>query len=275
MGDSVKQVLVNPSPTVSLVQNLITVCSGSDTVLRVQNPVTGVTYNWYTVATGGTPVATNQTSLTLTNITAAASYWVEAVSTGCVSAQRTKADINILPQLATPVVTVSSATPNTITFTWQGVAGATYQVSVDNGVTWITPSTGASGTTHVVTGLPPFQEVKLLVRAIGAIACQMSANGEATGRTISSEVYIPNSFSPNGDGLNDRLLVYGNGVKEMQMVVFNQWGEKIFETRNQASGWDGTYKGKAQPSGVYMYVSKITLFDGAVIEKKGAINLIR
>jgi gliding motility-associated-like protein len=58
-------------------------------------------------------------------------------------------------------------------------------------------------------------------------------------------------------------------------MVFNQWGEKIHESRDQRRAWDGMYKGKLQPAGVYMYVSRIVLKDGTVIQKKGSINLIR
>lgn len=96
-----------------------------------------------------------------------------------------------------------------------------------------------------------------------------------TGRSLPDQIYIPNSFSPNGDGLNDRLLVYGYTIRDMQFAVFNQWGEKIFESYAQNTGWDGMYKGKAQPSGVYIYVAKFTLKDGSTVEKKGTINLVR
>ncbi len=58
-------------------------------------------------------------------------------------------------------------------------------------------------------------------------------------------------------------------------MVFNQWGEKLFETADQNRGWDGTHSGKPQPSGVYMYVCRMILADGTRIDKKGAINLIR
>ena len=58
-------------------------------------------------------------------------------------------------------------------------------------------------------------------------------------------------------------------------MVFNQWGEKITESTNQNNVWDGTFKGKAQPSGVYMYVSEITLNTGEKIIRKGSINLVR
>jgi hypothetical protein len=58
-------------------------------------------------------------------------------------------------------------------------------------------------------------------------------------------------------------------------MVFNQWGEKLSESTNKANVWDGKQGGKLQPSGVYMYVTRIVLRDGTVINKKGSINLIR
>ncbi|MES2620716.1 MAG: gliding motility-associated C-terminal domain-containing protein, partial [Bacteroidota bacterium] len=58
------------------------------------------------------------------------------------------------------------------------------------------------------------------------------------------EVFVPNSFSPNGDGNNDEWLVYGEGIKSVDLKIFNRWGEKVFETDNQFEGWDGTSKGE-------------------------------
>jgi gliding motility-associated-like protein len=113
------------------------------------------------------------------------------------------------------------------------------------------------------------------VRAKGAAVCQVSASLPVTQKTRPDQIYIPNSFTPNGDGLNDMLLVYGYTIRNLRFMVFNQWGEKIFESNNQASGWNGTYRGKAQPSGVYMYVCQLTLLDGTTQVKKGSINLVR
>jgi gliding motility-associated-like protein len=89
------------------------------------------------------------------------------------------------------------------------------------------------------------------------------------------QLFIPNAFTPNGDGLNDVLRVYGNGIQQIRFMVFNQWGEKLFETTSLAEGWDGTQNGKPQPTGVYMYVCQITMDDGRQTVKKGAVNLIR
>lgn len=163
-----------------------------------------------------------------------------------------------------------------VTFSWTAVPGAlSYEVSTNAGGTWSTPSSGATGLTHTVTGLRPLTDVTLVVRAIGAASCQVSASLPLTQKTRPDQIYIPNSFTPNGDGLNDILLVYGYTIKNVRFAVFNQWGEKIFESTNQASGWNGTYRGKMQPSGVYMYVCQLTLNDGSTQVKKGSINLVR
>jgi gliding motility-associated-like protein len=61
----------------------------------------------------------------------------------------------------------------------------------------------------------------------------------------------------------------------MRMMIFNQWGVKVFETNDYTAGWDGTYKGKPQPVGVYVYVATLQLTDNTTVTKKGTLNLIR
>jgi gliding motility-associated-like protein len=123
-----------------------------------------------------------------------------------------------------------------------------------------------------VTGLQPVQTVTLLVKVKG---CEEKISVPVSAITLTDGIYIPNAFSPNGDGLNDVLMVYGAIIREVHFMVFNQWGEKVFESNSQSRGWDGFFKNKAQPSGVYMYICKLRLLDGSEIEKKGAVNLIR
>jgi trimeric autotransporter adhesin len=136
---------------------------------------------------------------------------------------------------------------------------------------------GATGLTHTVTGLQPATEVRLRVRAIGVIACQTSTSADVTGRTRIDQIFIPNAFTPNNSGPveNNTWKIYGYSIREMHVMIFNQWGEKLFETRNQSQGWDGTHRGKVQPSGVYVYVVRLTLLDGTTQTRKGSINLIR
>lgn len=66
-------------------------------------------------------------------------------------------------------------------------------------------------------------------------------------------IYVPAAFTPNGDHTNDVFYVYGNGLIEFNLLIFNRWGEKIFESNDISKGWDGKVKGKAVPEGVYSY----------------------
>jgi gliding motility-associated-like protein len=272
IGDTTIPVTVNAAPAVTLVDDSITVCAGSDVTFEVQNPDAGVTYNWYDALTGGTVIGSGNT-LTIPAINNTATYYVEGVKAGCTGEARTKAVVTVFPLLVTPVVEVDSVGVNLIRFKWAAVPNATgYEVSTDDGASWNIPSSGETGLTHTVTGLQPVQSVTLIVKAKG---CEDKLSAPATGKTLPDGVFIPNAFSPNGDGLNDLLRVYGYIIKDIHFMIFNQWGEKVFETNTQSRGWDGMYKGKAQPSGVYIYVCKLQLTDGTVVDKKGAINLIR
>ena len=272
IGDTTLPVTVNAAPAVALVKDSLTVCAGSNVTFDVQNPDADATYNWYSAATGGTPLGSG-TSLTIPNITATGSYYVDAVKDGCTGASRKRAFVTVFPQLTTPVAQIDTIGVNMIRFKWAAVPNATgYEVSIDAGSNWTQPSSGPNGLTHTVSGLQPAQEVTLIVKAKG---CEDKISAPVSGKTLPDGIFIPNAFSPNGDGLNDVLRVYGYIIKDIHFMIFNQWGEKVFETNTQTRGWDGVYKGKAQPSGVYIYVCKLQLTDGTMVEKKGAINLIR
>lgn len=88
-------------------------------------------------------------------------------------------------------------------------------------------------------------------------------------------VFTPNAFSPNGDGNNDVFLVYGEAIKKVELKIFNRWGELIFESNNQFSGWDGTYKGELQNPGVYTFIAAVTYLDGKKTDKNGSLTLVR
>jgi gliding motility-associated-like protein len=88
-------------------------------------------------------------------------------------------------------------------------------------------------------------------------------------------VFVPNVFTPNGDGKNDRLYVYGNYIDKLEMRIFNQWGQQIAFINNLTQGWDGTQRSKPQPVGVYVYVLKAVMTGGKISQLKGSITLFR
>ena len=91
----------------------------------------------------------------------------------------------------------------------------------------------------------------------------------------STNIYIPNIFSPNGDGNNDIYLVRGKGVDLFQLQIFNRWGQMIFESNDIDSGWDGTKDGKELNQGVFVFKLNVTFYDGGKINKTGNITLVR
>jgi gliding motility-associated-like protein len=89
------------------------------------------------------------------------------------------------------------------------------------------------------------------------------------------DFFVPNAFSPNGDGNNDVFNIYGSGLSNVVLRVFNRWGEKVFDSGNQWLGWDGTYKGELQEPGVYTYTALATYLNGKTKEKRGSFTLLR
>lgn len=90
------------------------------------------------------------------------------------------------------------------------------------------------------------------------------------------EVYVPNSFTPNGDGLNDVLKPLGFGLKAIvYFKIFNRYGQLVFETNTLGKGWDGTFKGKVQPVGAYTYMVKVINYKDLPVEQVGTTIIIR
>ncbi|KAA2244788.1 T9SS type B sorting domain-containing protein [Chitinophaga agrisoli] len=256
-------------------------CPGTTVTLTASAPsVPGASFRWYNAATGGTLLTTGSSYTTppLDNTT---TYYVEVFTDGgCASTSRKAATITVLEQLATPVVTISDSSATSVTFRWSPITGATrYEVSTNNGASFAPPSSGANGTTHTVGGLSPNQPVTLQVRAVNTNVCQTSElSAGVTGKTSNpagDQVFVPNLFSPNGDGANDVLKVYGNTIASMELHIYNGWGQQVFQSKDQQQGWDGTMNGRQQPAGVYVYIVKATLQNGAVVTKKGNVTIIR
>lgn len=91
------------------------------------------------------------------------------------------------------------------------------------------------------------------------------------------DIFIPNVFTPNGDGTNDYWQIFGNlrGLKQVEVAVFNRIGEKVFESRDIDFKWDGNYKGTISPVGVYSYYAKFVWMNNhSDSDYKGTITLI-
>ncbi|HEU4718109.1 MAG TPA: PKD domain-containing protein [Bacteroidia bacterium] len=88
-------------------------------------------------------------------------------------------------------------------------------------------------------------------------------------------LYLPSAFSPNGDGANDVYYVRGAGIKTLDFIVFDRFGEKVFESTSVNDGWDGTFRGKDCETGIYVYYVKAEFYNATSQEQKGDISLVR
>ena len=89
------------------------------------------------------------------------------------------------------------------------------------------------------------------------------------------DVFVPNTFTPNGDGKNDILYVRSNSVSEIYFAVYNRWGEMVFETNDIHTGWDGIYKGELANPDVFAWYLTAKCYNGDELKKKGNVTLIR
>jgi gliding motility-associated-like protein len=92
---------------------------------------------------------------------------------------------------------------------------------------------------------------------------------------VKPRLYIPNAFSPNGDGLNDIFLVKGIFIKTMNMRIYNRWGEKLFEENGCFPTWNGVYMDKMVPDGVYLVMITAIGADDKVYTYKTTLTAIK
>jgi gliding motility-associated-like protein len=95
------------------------------------------------------------------------------------------------------------------------------------------------------------------------------------------DIFVPNIFSPNEDGENDRFTIYGKGVREIRYLkVFDRWGTEIFYAprlpiNDESAGWDGRFRGTALNPAVFVWVAEVEFIDGEVEILKGDVTLFR
>jgi gliding motility-associated-like protein len=92
-----------------------------------------------------------------------------------------------------------------------------------------------------------------------------------------ANIYIPNAFSPNGDGINDRVRIFTDFSVEsiLDFKIFDRWGGLVYSYRNDDIGWDGKVNGEAKAPGMYTYVGQARLLNGRVIQLNGEVLLLR
>ena len=139
-------------------------------------------------------------------------------------------------------------------------------------ITW-SPSTYLSCTYCDTASSIGTETIEYIATVTDSIGCKISD-------TVSIEVvinplFVPTGFSPNGDGLNDVLKVIGGGTTYFKFLIFDKWGNVVFETSDISKGWDGTYKGIDLPTDVFIYVVEASFLNNQIVKLKGDVTLFR
>jgi gliding motility-associated-like protein len=99
---------------------------------------------------------------------------------------------------------------------------------------------------------------------------------------LNRPVYIPNSITPNGDGYNDKLAIYGGAAasRVRRIQIYDRWGEMVYKgedltLNDETAGWDGSYRGQPLNPGVFIYLAEVEFIDSSVLQFEGDITLIR
>jgi len=186
-------------------------------------------------------------------------------SNGCDSIITTNLVVNSLPNVSVSAdVTIFSGTSTSLSAT----GGGAYMWS---------PSGGLNNSTSSTVVSSPAVTTIYCVTVTDANGCVDSACIKVTIDIKCGSFYIPNAFSPNGDNDNDIFKAYINPVcvKEFKLIIYNRWGEKVFETEDVTHSWNGHLRDGISNSAVYAFYCRAVFIDGTEIKKEGNVSLVR
>lgn len=153
--------------------------------------------------------------------------------------------------------------------------GSSTNLEASGGISYSwSPSSGLSCTNCASPVASPTSTT--IYEVIGTNANGCSASNQVTVTVEDNPVvWLPDAFSPNGDGYNDVFQVYGSGIEEMMLRVFDRWGNLVFESNDQSMGWDGSYKGGPLGRATFGYTLSGKFNNGNTFEQAGNVTLMR
>lgn len=242
------------------------ICSGDSALLFASG---GQSYTWQPLEDFKNPFLASGFVKPLTSTSYTVIIKANTLSSACLYTLTTQVTVDYISQVK-PITAVSNPVKirqgETSTLSYLGDPGAF--------IYWMPATQPVSG--YTVNASPQITQIYTV---------QISKGQCIETRTVLVEVYsdacnpdvifIPNTFTPNRDGINDVLLVRSNALQSIYFAVYNRWGERVFETRNLNSGWDGTINTSNAEQGVYGWYIEAECFNGRKTFKKGNVTLLR
>lgn len=247
------------------------VCSGERVQLSV-NVSSGATAKWFDALTGGTMLGTGLNYLT-PPINSSTDYFVELTASGCTNTQRSKIGAFVFAPInpdfsATPPITTGGG----FEVQFNPINGSSYDYEWNFGDP--NSNDNQSGDPNPSHTYAQQGSYTVMLVAINDMGCS-----DTVFKTISVELetdlFLPNAFTPNNDGLNDVFRLRGTQIESSSMIIVSQWGNIIYRNDDAKKGWDGMVSGKYVENATYTYLVKVKRSDEPEKILKGNISLIR
>ena len=144
-----------------------------------------------------------------------------------------------------------------------------------------TPTASLSCNTCAMPTASPTENTVYYITVSNVFGCKANDSVNIKIRCENNQVFLPNTFTPNGDGVNDVFAVRGVGISNiLSFRIYNKWGTLVFERTNfsandYSNGWDGTFNSTPLGNDIYIYTVVATCITGDLIQVKGDIALIK
>ncbi|MBI3500518.1 MAG: gliding motility-associated C-terminal domain-containing protein [Bacteroidetes bacterium] len=245
-------VSVTPVPNPSVTSTGNTICSGSSVTLSASG---GTTYVWNPGGSTTSSIVVSPTSNT--------TYTLTAANGTCTATATATVNVNPSPSATSAGVSVNYGSNTTIS---ASASGGTSPYSY----LWNT------GDVTQTISVSPVATTDYCVIITDANNCSDSACATVTVEYVCGDLFIPDAFSPNGDGHNDYFVPRDICFRSFHLTVYDRWGENVFETDDiYTKGWDGIYHGKTGETAVFSYYFSYELVNGDSGVKKGTVTLLR
>jgi len=141
-----------------------------------------------------------------------------------------------------------------------------------NGIWTWTPTTGLSDSLSMSPSVRPEETTTYTVTLTDSLGCTKT---DQITIVVTGSLYIPNTFTPDGDDINDLFGALGKEIKEIELLVFDRWGLLIWSTDQLSGRWDGTYNGERAPIDTYVWKVRAKEHSGREHQAVGHVNLLR
>ena len=252
---TIATVVLNSAPLPIIGVNSAMVCLGQSTTLTAYG---ALSYTWMPANFKGATFHDSPLSTTIYTVTGTDLY-------GCVNSNTASIVVNPSPfAFAGNDTTVNIDEPITLSGTGSAVYG---WISMNNTIPL------SCNYCAVITENPQ-QNTCYVLDAINSFNCR---NSDTVCVTITQDwsIYIPNAFSPNNNDINDVFIPVGYGISEIELLIFDRWGELIFMSDDHIKGWNGTYKNILCKSDVYVYQVNIKTMSHHQEQRVGSVTLLK